>query len=512
MKFVVKLFPEISIKSTPVRKRFVKQLRGNIRKLLSNVDENVAVTGAWDQIDIETSVNDERSLKEIGNILSCIPGIHEWREVLEFPVVDLDDMAEKALASHKDELAGKTFRVTCKRQGNHEFKSIDVERHVGGYLNWNSEATGVKLKNPDVVVQMEVRRDRFYVVQKKQSGLGGFPLGSQEPVLSLISGGFDSSVSSFLTMRRGIRTHFVFFNLGGHAHELAVKEIAFYLWNKYGASHNVKFITVPFEGVVAEILDKVENSQMGVILKRMMLRASTQVAKTMDIQALVTGEAVAQVSSQTLTNLAVIDSVTDTLVIRPLATMDKQDIIDYAEKIGTEEFSRNIPEYCAVISKKPTTKASQVKIAAEESKFDFSLLDKAVEERREVSISNIVADDLKREEVEVISDMADERFEKNAIILDVRHPTEEELKPLSVASHEVVKVPFYQLNSVFPTLDKERHYLLYCEKGVMSQLHAMHLREDGHTNVDVYSPNKKKKPVVAQSDSPNAKNSQGEHG
>ncbi len=499
MKFVVKLFSEISIKSAPVRKRFVKQLRGNIRNLIRNIDEGVTVTGNWDQIDITTSVDDPRSIKEIGNVLSCIPGIHEWREVLEFPVVDMDDIAEKALASYKDELAGKTFRVTCKRQGSHDFKSIDVERHVGGYLNVNTDAAGVKLKNPDVTVLMEIRRDTFNLVQKRQAGLGGFPLGSQEPVLSLISGGFDSSVSSFLTMKRGIRTHFLFFNLGGHAHELAVKEVAFYLWNKYGASHNVKFVTVPFEGVVAEILDKIDNAQMGVVLKRMMLRAGTKVAEQMDIQALVTGEAVAQVSSQTLTNLAVIDSVTDMLVIRPLATMDKQDIIDYAEKIGTEEFSRNIPEYCAVISKKPTTKASREKIAAEESKFDFSLLDEAVETRRVVNASNIVADDLKREEVDVISDVADERFEQSAIVVDVRHPTEEELKPLTVEAHEVMKVPFYQLGSTFPTLDKSRHYLLYCEKGVMSQLHAMHLREDGHTNVDVYSPEKKKKPVVADS-------------
>lgn len=172
-----------------------------------------------------------------------------------------------------------------------------------------------------------------------------------EPVLSLISGGFDSTVSSFLTMKRGIRTHFCFFNLGGHAHELAVKEVAYYLWNRFGSSHNVNFVTVPFEGVVEEILTKVDNSQMGVILKRMMLRAATQVAKEMYVEAVVTGEAVAQVSSQTLTNLAVIDAATDHLVLRPLIAMDKQDIIDISVKIGAEELVKNIPEYCAVISK-----------------------------------------------------------------------------------------------------------------------------------------------------------------
>ncbi|HAD10702.1 MAG TPA: tRNA 4-thiouridine(8) synthase ThiI, partial [Porticoccaceae bacterium] len=126
--------------------------------------------------------------------------------------------------------------------------------------------------------------------------------------------------------KRGLRTHFCFFNLGGRAHELGVKEVAWYLWQKYGASHRVKFITVPFEEVVAEILTKVTDSQMGVVLKRMMYRAAGEVARSWNVDALVTGESVAQVSSQTLPNLAVIDSVTDLLTIRPLVTMDKNDI------------------------------------------------------------------------------------------------------------------------------------------------------------------------------------------
>ncbi|MEZ5483121.1 MAG: hypothetical protein R3E73_13495 [Porticoccaceae bacterium] len=195
--------------------------------------------------------------------------------------------------------------------------------------------------------------------------LGGFPLGTQIRVMSLISGGFDSTVSSFLTMKRGLRTHFLFFNLGGRAHEVGVKEVAFYLWNRYSGSHRVRFITVPFEDVVAEILTSVENSQMGVILKRMMLRAGTRIADEMDVAALVTGEAVAQVSSQTLANLAVIDSVTEKLVLRPLITFDKNDIIDIARKIGTEEFAAKIRD-CGVISLNPTTRARPERIAEEE--------------------------------------------------------------------------------------------------------------------------------------------------
>ena len=486
MKFIVKLFPEITIKSPPVRKRFIKQLRKNIRAVLKRVDEDVEVTGNWDFIELATSSDDAVVVAQASELLCNIPGIAYWQQVKEYPLTDMDDIVEKAVEANREILAGKTFRVTCQRSGKHDFQSVDVERYVGGGLNIRTDAAGVKLKKPDVTVKLEIKGDRYFLVTNRGEGLGGYPLGSMEPVLSLISGGFDSTVSSFLTMKRGIRTHFCFFNLGGHAHELAVKEVAYHLWNRFGSSHNVYFVTVPFEGVVEEILHKVDNSQMGVILKRMMLRAATQVAKEMYVEAVVTGEAVAQVSSQTLTNLAVIDSVTDHLVLRPLVAMDKQDIINISIKIGTEEFVKNIPEYCAVISKNPTTKAKPEKIAAEEERFDFAVLDEAVATRRKVSISDIVADDLAREEVEVV-----DHAEQSDIIIDIRHPDEEEIKPFSMVDREVLTVPFYQLRTKFTELDKEKHYLLYCERGVMSQLHAMHLRDEGHENVGVFNPGKK---------------------
>ena len=103
----------------------------------------------------------------------------------------------------------------------------------------------MKLKDPDEVVRLEIRKDRLYVVKQRHEGLGGFPIGTVDSVVSLISGGFDSTVSSYMVMKRGMRTHFCFFNLGGREHEMGVKEVSLYLWQKYGASHRVKFISVP---------------------------------------------------------------------------------------------------------------------------------------------------------------------------------------------------------------------------------------------------------------------------
>lgn len=482
MKFVIKFFPEITIKSKPVRRQFVKQLHDNLRALLSRVDEGISVVRDWDKLVVEAAGH-EQHRGEIIEILSSTSGIAYFLEVSSFPLGDFDDIYEKTAAIYAPLLAGKRFVVRCKRAGRHDFSSQDAERQVGGRLLQRLDTAGVDLHHPEVTVNIEIRDDTLYVVKERFRGLGGFPMGSLDPVLSLLSGGFDSTVASYLTMKRGMRTHFCFFNLGGRAHEIGVKEVALYLWLKYGAAQRVKFIAVPFDGVVGEILSQVENSQMGVVLKRMMLRAAGELAAQLNVQALVTGESVAQVSSQTLTNLAVIDAVSDMLVLRPLITSDKTDIIAIARDIGTEEFAANMPEYCGVISVKPTTRARAEKIAAQEQRFNFALLDEAIAAARFINIDEIVAEDLSVADVEVLSVPV-----QGSIIIDLRHPTEEELAPLRLEGQQVMKIPFYELHGRFADLDSTRQYMLYCDRGMMSRLHASHLLESGYHNVSVYRP------------------------
>jgi thiamine biosynthesis protein ThiI len=483
MQFIVRFFPEIIIKSKPVRKQFVKQLRQNLRTLLKVVDSSVVVESEWDRIVVSSDVVDEQQYLQIVDILSCTPGIAHFLDVIEFPFVDMHQAFEKTMQLWGDRLAEKTFVVRCKRVGKHDFSSHQMEQYIGGGLYQHCDSAGVDLRNPDITVRLEVRDDSLYIVNRRYEGLGGFPMGTVDPVVSLISGGFDSTVSTYMTMKRGMRTHFCFFNLGGRDHEVGVKEVALYLWMKYGASSKVNFVSVPFDGVVSEILKNVDDSQMGVILKRMMLRAGTEVAKNLHVQALVTGEAVAQVSSQTLTNLSVIDSVTDTLVLRPLIVSDKEDIIRTAREIGTEKFAATMPEYCGVISVNPTTKAKPEKIVHEEGKFDFSILDKALQDAVYTRIDKIAEEDLSVHPVEILSIPVD-----GAVIIDIRHPSEEEKKPLKLNNIKIQKIPFFELHGKFAELDASKPYLLYCDKGVMSKLHASHLVEQGYHNVKVYRP------------------------
>lgn len=291
--------------------------------------------GVWDNLELLTRVEDPKVLRQIIERLTCVPGIAHFLEVHEYPLGDFDDVLEKCKLHFGDQLAGKVFAVRCKRAGKHSFTSMEIERYVGSQLRQQCGAAGISLKQPEVEVRMEIRHERLFVINHQHNGIGGYPLGSLEQTLVLMSGGFDSTVAAYQMMRRGLLTHFCFFNLGGRAHELGVMEVAHYLWAKFGKSHRVLFISVPFEEVLGEILEKVDNSQMGVVLKRMMLRAATRLAEDLQIDALVTGEAISQVSSQTLPNLSVIDSATDVLVLRPLVAAHKQDIIDTAYEIGT---------------------------------------------------------------------------------------------------------------------------------------------------------------------------------
>jgi len=479
MKFIIKLFPEILLKSRSVRKRMGLQLQRNLRRVMKNIDDEIEVFRYWDKLEIICGDNIH---EKVQHVLGRTPGIDQYLQVNEYPLTDLQRIAEQVGKVFLEKIPGKTFAVRSKRSGKHGFTSMDVDRYVGGYLFKRGNPKSVNLKNPDVKIELEIHQDQVNIVIARYQGIGGYPLGTQEACLSLMSGGFDSTVASYETIKRGVITHFLFFNLGGKAHEIGVKQVAFYLWKKYAASHPVKFITVSFESVVAELLNSVSDGYMGVVLKRLMLRAGEKIAEQMKIDALVTGESIAQVSSQTLRNLSLIDQATNKMVIRPLVTKHKQEIIATASKIGTREFAENMPEYCGVISRKPVIFALADRLDEEESKFNYSVLDKAVDNAVSISIEQVIEDVNQHAEVETVSDP------DNAIVIDIRRTEEHEKDPLDLEPSRQLAISFAEINHRFSSLDQSQEYLLYCDQGVMSQLHAQYLRDAGFNNVRVYRP------------------------
>ena len=477
-KFILKLFPEIMIKGSSAKRQMVGQLYTNLLTIFEKISSNIEVRKFSDKMEVLSPIE---VLPQVREKLLDTSGIEQILEVLQFDGMDsIEKIKVKVGELVIESLKNKTFVVRVKRTGKHEYSSIEIERSVGGYLLAHSEALKVSLKHPEVVVQMELIESQLNIITKKYKGLSGFPIGTQGDILSLMSGGFDSTVASYLTMKRGIKTHFIFFNLGGNAHEIGVKQVALYLWNKFGSSHKVKFITISFEDVLTEIFRSTPPSYMGVTLKRLMLMASEKIADEMEIDALLTGESVAQVSSQTLRNLALIDEVSSKLILRPLSTMNKLEIITIANEIGTRVFAESMPEYCGVISQNPITHGSFKRMEKVALKFDYDVLDRAVEDAQHIYVHDIVADINELAAVEVVNDLTSGRF----VVIDIRGEDE----TIKVAC-DTLNIPFHTLKKEFQLLPKEREYLLYCEKGIMSQLHAQYLRDEYKCkNVRVYRP------------------------
>lgn len=490
MKFVLRFHAEITVKSKSLRQRYSKLLSGNVRNLLKKITEQVHVRGGWDKIEVEVQAS-EQELEAVRRALVCIPGIAHIDEVLEVEFVDFEQAFQFVLAHKQADLEHQRFAVKVRRTGQHDFTSTDLAAYIGGGIKARVEGTQVNLSHPDVIVQLWLEHSTLRLQTKRLQGLGGFPLPSQETVVSLISGGFDSAVASYELIRRGARTHYCFFNLGAaEAHEAAVREITYFIWNKYSSTHPVKFVSVDFSQVVEAILTQPDQGIMGVLLKRAMLKAASQVAEQLHAQALVTGEALGQVSSQTLSNLQIIDQVVPKLVLRPLITMDKQDIVDQARVIGVADMAAAIPEYCGVISNKPTVNAPLDRIQTAEQVVTDALIEEAVAQATFDTVADI------NQKPSLYLPQICHTLDANLtpVVLDIRSAEEEEQHPLQVSEGiEVVHIPFFMLARKYKELDPKVTYALYCNQGVMSRLQAIALKQKGFEHLLIYEPSEQTK-------------------
>jgi len=485
MQFLIKIFAEITVKSRPVRKQFIVQLRKNILKQIKHLELNQVLIGVWDNLELKIANDDPVICQQVIDLLQKTQGISQILQVKEYEFTNLDEISAICVQNFAQKITNKTFVVRCKRNGKHEFTSSIVEREVGAHLLQNSQNSKVKLQHPQITIKLEIKNNKLLVVTDFYKGLGGYPLGTIGQSLVLMSGGFDSTVAAYQMLRRGVQTHFIFFNLGGDAHEAGVKEVTHFLWQKYCATHRSLFVSVPFDQVLADILTSVDKPYMGVILKRCMLRVASAIADKLSLHTLVTGESISQVSSQTVPNLALIDQVVKTLVMRPLLTLHKQEIIDLAEDIGTADFARKMPEYCGVISVNPTTCGRLDKCLHEEQKLNVKVLEQATQNAIIQAIDKVFLP--KNESNKIINLKITGQIKTGQIVLDIRHPNDILEQPLNLPTEQVKTMPFYSLNSKFSQLDQEFEYLLYCDKGIMSKLHASHLVNAGFTNVGVYS-------------------------
>lgn len=308
---------------------------------------------------------------------------------------DLDSIVEKALEVVKSELSDKevTFKVETKRSDkNYHMKSPEITQHVAGYVLKNTELLKVDVHHPELTLNVEVRADAAFVYCKKIKGMGGFPVGVAGKGLLMLSGGIDSPVAGFLSMKQGIEIECIHFESTPLTSiESAQKVID--LTEKmsvFAPNNKIKVYMVPFEELHQALINYIPESYNITIMRRMMYRISTEIAKANNCKVLLNGESVGQVASQTLQSMSVIDIVTDIPVIRPLATYDKLDIIAISQKIDCFKTSIKPFEDCCTVylPKKPTTAPRLDKCELYESKYNFEDIIKRTIEKTKYLIAD----------------------------------------------------------------------------------------------------------------------------
>ena len=276
-------------------------------------------------------------------------GIHEIMIGYETSSTDIEVIEEALLLVTRD-LSFTSFKVETKRSDkNYPLTSLEISKHLGGVILKSRDRIVVDVHHPEVTINVEVRKDHAYIYVDKIKGLGGYPVGTLGKGLLMLSGGIDSPVAGFLAMKRGVKLEAIYFESPPHTSVEAKNKVATLasILSEYGSS--IKVHVIHFTEIQEEIYKKVPHEYLITIMRRMMYRIAAKVAYQNRCKILVNGESIGQVASQTLSSMAVINEVVKIPVIRPVACLDKLEIIELAKKIGTYETSILPYEDCCTI-------------------------------------------------------------------------------------------------------------------------------------------------------------------
>lgn len=273
-------------------------------------------------------------------------GVRAVEVVEEVGVEGVEHLAQVVAERFAPRVAGRSFAVRPHRVGAHEWKSGDLARRAGSLL---VEAGGtVDLSNPDVTVALRITDDRAFLTLDVTPGVGGLPPGTQGSALMMFSGGIDSPVAAYLVAHRGVALDFLHFSFGCGAADHAAG-LASLLADRYMAGTDPTLHVIDLEPAVPQIQRRVPSRERQMALKGVMYRAAEAVARTSrTTRALINGESLGQVSTQTLENIAALDRLVDIPVLRPLIGLDKEAITEKARTIGTFETSSRTRELCDI--------------------------------------------------------------------------------------------------------------------------------------------------------------------
>ena len=389
-KLLLIKYGELSTKKDNIN-YFIKTLKDNIEASLNGIDVELI----YDKGRMFIKTNED-NFDEIIDKLKHIFGIHEIVIAYELPNNDIEELKNSLVEIIKDKEID-TFKVETKRSNkNYPLTSMEISRTLGGVVLKNKENVKVDVHNPNTYINIEIRLNNAYIYFDRIKGIGGYPVGSLGKGLLMLSGGIDSPVAGYLALKRGVRIEGLYFESPPHTSEAAKNKVIKLAQELSKYSGYVKLHVVNFTEIQETILKNCPHEYLITIMRRMMYRISERIAKNANAKVIVNGESIGQVASQTLTSMSVINETIKMPVIRPVACLDKIEIIEIAKKIGTYETSILPFEDCCTIFVPDHPVINPVASLAQEyeSSFDYEeLIRKCVKEHENIKVTNEIKEE-----------------------------------------------------------------------------------------------------------------------
>ncbi|MGC8895025.1 MAG: tRNA uracil 4-sulfurtransferase ThiI [candidate division WOR-3 bacterium] len=452
-------YGELVLKSRQVRKRFLAQLEENLRAGLARKGIFYKLTVDWSRAYLES--DDPRA----GLAISRCFGVSSFSAAEKRGFESLADIIDHGEKIFGDKVSSKKFAVRARRRGSHPFSSKDIENELGARLMPRS--AGVDLDHPEITCYLEIEGAEAWFFTERTKGPGGLPVGTGKRVLVLYSGGFDSSVAAWMMLKRGSPVDFLFLNIGGPEHERRAKQGASFLVEEWAGITDGLLYTIDFSRIIKEIKEQVNRSYWNMVLKRCFYMVAWEIVRRKNYPAVITGESLGQVSSQTLSNLVALETGATVPMIRPLIGLDKEEIIELARKAGTYSISEGLREYCDLAGGHPVTSSDPTRLEAQMKVLDMSLVEEAL------SALEIIRLPARPEDA---GDVEIDHIPEGALLVDLRdiskyqawHP-----EGALLAGYEELET------GLFP-IKKGRAYVLYCDQSLKSLDAARVLRRMGY--------------------------------
>ena len=366
------------------RNFFINKIFDNLEEVLSGKDINIIKDRA--RMYIEPKNEDIDSLVEI---IKNVFGIHSI--VIAYKVKTNIEDIEKGVLDVVNSISFNTFKVETDRfDKSFMYNSMDFSRKIGGLVLKNVPNKKVDVHNPDYLLRIEIRNDYTYIYSKEIKALGGYPVGVAGKGLLMLSGGIDSPVAGYMAMKRGIKIEAVYFESPPHTSEAAKNKVKSLVKKLNRFQPSIRLHVVNFTEIQEAIYKNCNPEYMITIMRRMMYRIADRILRERNCLVIINGESVGQVASQTLTSMRVINSVTNTPIIRPVACLDKLEIIDISKKIDTYDTSILPYEDCCTIflPKHPVINPNMDEAISNEEKFDYEdMIRRAVRGREKIVIN-----------------------------------------------------------------------------------------------------------------------------